>query len=102
MTHLASCSLLTLDGLFKQAALVLKEKEREVIDYYAADLTDMAVYAVNFWLLLQDARESERKLAVAKLYITEHLPQVRSAAAAIHAADSTPLEVRDAVLTAPF
>ena len=31
-----------------------------MIDYYASDLVDMAVYLVNSWLMLQDARVSER------------------------------------------
>lgn len=88
--------------LFKQAAVNLKEKEREVIDFYAADLTDMAVFVVNFWLMLQDARLSDRKQAIARLYIAEHLPQVHSAAAAIQAADATPLEARAVVLADPF
>ncbi|MCP4374121.1 MAG: hypothetical protein GY797_39345, partial [Deltaproteobacteria bacterium] len=64
--------------------------------------TDMAVFVVNFWLMLQDARLSDRKRAMAKLYIIEHLPQVHSAAAAIHAADATPLEAREVVLADPF
>jgi len=88
--------------LFKQAAANLKAKERDVIDYYAADLTDMAVYAVNFWLMLQDARLSDRKREMAKLYIIEHLPQLHSAAAAIQSADATPLEAREVVLAGPF
>jgi hypothetical protein len=73
-----------------------------VIDYYAADLTDMAVQVINSWLLLQDARLSERKREMARVYIAEHLPQVRSAGAAIHAADATPLKAREAVLASPF
>ena len=45
-------SLIEVTEQFKQATDVLKEKEREVIDYYASDLADMAVYLVNFWLVL--------------------------------------------------
>ncbi len=89
-------------GLFKQAALHLKEQEREVIDYYAADLTDMAVIVLNSWLLLQDARLSERKRELARVYIAEHLPYVHSVAGAIHAADDTPLQARAALLVGPF
>ncbi len=94
--------LLGTTGLLKEAAASLKEKEREVIDYYAADLTDMAVYVLCGWLLLQDARHSERKREMARVYIAEHLPQVDSAYAAIRAADATPLEARQAILTGPF
>ncbi len=88
--------------LFKKASLKLKDNEREVIDYYAADLTDMAVYVLNSWLLLQDARLSERKRAMARVYIGEHLPKVYSAGEAIHAANTSPLEARAAILTGPF
>lgn len=94
--------LVEANELFKRATDHLKEQEREVIDYYAADLTDMAVYIVNSWLLLQDARLSERKLAIARVYLAEHLPQVHRAGEAIHTADATPLEVRGAVLAEPF
>jgi hypothetical protein len=89
-------------ALYKQAALQLKEQDRPVVDYYAADLTDMAVYVLNSWLLLQDARLTERKKEMARVYLAEHLPEVHSAAQAIHAADATPLEAREAVLTGPF
>ena len=88
--------------LFKKATLKLKENEREVVDYYAADLTDMAVYVLNCWLLLQDARLSERKREVARVYLGEHLPKVYSAGEAIHAASAAPLEARAAVLASPF
>jgi alkylation response protein AidB-like acyl-CoA dehydrogenase len=89
-------------GLFKQAAAHLREHEREIIDYYASDLTDMAVYVINSWLMLQDARLSEKKRSMARVYIAEHLPQVHSAGEAIHAADLTPLEAREEILASPF
>ncbi len=88
--------------LFKTVAAHLKEHEREIIDYYASDLTDMAVYVLNFWLMLQDARLSERKRDMARAYIAQHLPQVRGAAVAIQAADATPFEVKETVLASPF
>jgi hypothetical protein len=94
--------LVEANELFKRATDHLKEQEREVIDYYAADLTDMAVYIVNSWLLLQDARLSERKRAMAQVYLAEHLPQVHRAGEAIHTADATPLTVRGTVLAEPF
>jgi hypothetical protein len=89
-------------ALFKQTTLRLKDNAREVIDYYASDLTDMAVYVINGWLLLQAAQASKRKQEMARVYIGEHLPQVHSASQAIYAADATPLEARETVLARPF
>ncbi len=94
--------LVEANDLFKRATDHLKEHEREVVDYYAADLTDMAVYLVNSWLLLQDARLSERKRAIAQVYISQYLPQVHRAGKSVHAADATPLEMRGTILTEPF
>ena len=42
---------------------------------------------LNGWLLLQDARLSERKESVARLFIAEHLPKVRQAASLLECAD---------------
>jgi alkylation response protein AidB-like acyl-CoA dehydrogenase len=88
--------------LFKQSIDRLKENEREIIDYYASDLVNMAVYLVNCWLMLQDAHLSDRKQAITRLYVAEYLPQVYTAAETIRAANSSPLEVRDTVLASPF
>lgn len=88
--------------LFKQATDALKAKEQEIIDYYASDLTDMAVYIVNSWLLLQDALVSVRKANLAKVYINEHLPQVYQASELILKSDDIPLQVRDSVLAEEF
>jgi alkylation response protein AidB-like acyl-CoA dehydrogenase len=84
---------------FKQATDILKEKEREVIDYYASDLADMAVYLVNSWLMLQDGRVSERKRDLALMYINEHLAQVQSARQAILRAGDEPLPMRSSIFT---
>jgi hypothetical protein len=89
-------------ALFKQATDVLKEKERDIIDYFASDLVDMAVYLVNSWLMLQDARVSERKRDLARLYIAEHLQHVHNARQAILSADITPLQMRSSILTSTF
>jgi alkylation response protein AidB-like acyl-CoA dehydrogenase len=86
----------------KRATDHLKEQERDIIDYYASDLADMAVYTVNSWLLLQDARTSARKKAIAEVYIAEHLPMIHQAAEAIQVANATPLEVREAILDPVF
>jgi len=84
--------------LLRQAGDALKAKEREVIDYYASDLVDMAVYLVNAWLLLMDGRSGPRKVDLARVYVTENLPRIHSAAQAILAADLTPLQARSTVL----
>lgn len=84
---------------FKQATDALKEKEREVIDYYASDLADMAVYLVNFWLMLQDGRVSERKRDLARLYIDEHLAQFQSSRQAILNGGNAPLQMRTSIFT---
>jgi hypothetical protein len=88
--------------MFHRSTDHLKECDRDVVDYYASDLTDMGVYTINSWLMLGDARTSDRKRAMAHVYITEHLPKLRSSAAAIQAADPTPLLVRDEILASPF
>lgn len=88
--------------LFKQAVDGLKGKERDLIDYYASDLVNMAVYIVNSWLLLRDATLSERKRDLAQVYLAEHLPEVRSAYAVIIAADETPLAATETVLDMSF
>ena len=53
--------LIEANALFMRTTDALKEKEREVIDYYAVDLVEMAAYLCNSWLLLQDAGREARK-----------------------------------------
>jgi alkylation response protein AidB-like acyl-CoA dehydrogenase len=84
---------------FKQATDILKEKERELIDYHASDLADMAVYLVNCWLMLADGKFSERKQELARLYLNEHLPQVESARQAILNAGEAPLPMKSSILS---
>jgi alkylation response protein AidB-like acyl-CoA dehydrogenase len=83
---------------FRQVTDVLKAQDRQVIDYFASDLADIAVYLVNMWLMLQDGRASERKRALARLYIEEHLAQVRSARQNILASENVPLAVRSSLI----
>jgi hypothetical protein len=85
-------------ALLRQAGDALKARERELIDFYAADLVDMAVYLVNAWLLLLDGGSGERKRDLARIYAAEHLPHIQSAAQAILAADAAPLQARNTVL----
>jgi hypothetical protein len=84
---------------FKSATDRFKEQEREVIDYYASDLADMAVYLVNSWLMLQDGQVSDRKHKLVRMYIGEHLPQVQRARQAILNAGKLTPETRGSILT---
>jgi len=43
--------LIEATGLFKRATDSLRERERDLIDYYAVDLVNMACSLVNSWLL---------------------------------------------------
>ncbi len=79
----------------KLAADVLKAREREVIDYYASDLADMAVCLVNSWLMLQDGRVSERKRQLARFYIAEQLMHIQCARQAIMESGSAWLPIHD-------
>jgi 3-(methylthio)propanoyl-CoA dehydrogenase len=81
-------------GLFKRATDSLKERERDLIDYYATDLVDMACFLVNSWLLLWDGRLEVRKLELARVYLAEHLPDIHRSGEAILAADSAALQSR--------
>ena len=94
--------LIEATDLFQKATDALKTKDQLIIDYYAVDLTDMAAYLVNSWLLLQDALVSERKADLAQVYISEHMPQVHQAGELILTADDSPLKVRDSVLADEF
>ena len=82
---------------FKAVTDFLKEKERQVIDYYASNLADMAVYLVNCWLMLQDGRKSDRKSELARIYINEHLPMVQIAGHAILDADNESLPIKSSI-----
>jgi alkylation response protein AidB-like acyl-CoA dehydrogenase len=78
-------------ALFKQATDALKSKERDVIDYHASDLADMAVFLINSWLLLKDGLQLETKQEIARVYLSEHLPHIQACGQAILAADTTAL-----------
>jgi alkylation response protein AidB-like acyl-CoA dehydrogenase len=94
--------LVEASDLFKQATDILKAKERDIIDYYASDLVNMAVYILNSWLLLRDAQASERKCDLAQVYVAEHLPDVTRAHQSILNANAAPLQARNTILTAAF
>ena len=90
-------------ALFNRCIDHMKEQEdRAMIDYYAVDLVDTATYVVNGWLVLRDARLTERKREMARVYIAEILPKIRGRVAMLQAVDPAPLQARDAILTEPF
>lgn len=92
--------LVEANEVFKQTIGTLKEQNRDMIDYYACDLTDIAAYLINSWLMLQDAQSFESKRELAKIYITNSLRLIQTHAETIHAADETPLQVRENLLEA--
>jgi hypothetical protein len=96
---LPKSSLTAANELFKQAADALKEKEREIIDYYAVDLVSMACCLLNSWLLLRDSHQARRKAELAKVYVAEHLPEIHRFGEAILAADPTPLLARQTIFS---
>jgi hypothetical protein len=75
-----------------------EQDDRALIDYYASDLADVAVYVLNLWLTLQDARATERKRELARVYIAETMPKIRGSVAVLQALDPAPIEARDAIL----
>ena len=86
-------------ALFGRCIDHLKEVEsREVIDYYAADLADLAVGVLTCWLVLQDARDSTRKHDLARAYFAESVPRMRGLVDVLRAIDPAPVEAREAVL----
>jgi hypothetical protein len=89
-------------SLFNRCIDHMKEADRVAIDYYGSDAVEVAAYLLNGWLVLQDARTSERKRDLARVYIGEALPQIRSRIDVLRAIDPTPTQVRESVLAAEF
>ena len=77
------------------------EEERALIDYYAADLADLAVYTINCWLMLRDARLSDRKYEMARVYIAETLPKMQAKAVLLQAVDPAGIQARNILLEGP-
>ena len=85
--------------MFNQCVDRLKgEQERALIDYYAADLADMAIYVINCWLMLRDARLVDWKRAMARVYIAETLPKIHGKAAVFQVIDPAPMQARALLL----
>jgi alkylation response protein AidB-like acyl-CoA dehydrogenase len=77
----------------------LKEvDDRALIDYYAADLADMALDVLTGWLALRAGRSDGRKGELARVYLGETLPKFRGRMAAIQAIDPAPLTARHSIL----
>ncbi len=87
-------------ALFKTTTDFLKDQERQVIDYYASELADIAVLLVNGWLMLRDGAVSERKAQLARLYIAEHLARVQVARQAIMGSASQAIQAQGSLLDA--
>ena len=79
-----------------------EQDDRALIDYYAVDVVDIATFVVSGWLVLQDARTSERKRELARFYIAESMPKIRGKVAAIQGVDATIPQARDVILSPEF
>jgi 3-(methylthio)propanoyl-CoA dehydrogenase len=90
-------------ALFNRSIDHMKEQDdRSIIDYYAADLADLAVYVLTGWLALREGRSMERKRELARVYVGETMPKVRGRVTMIQACDPAPMQARDLVLAEPY
>jgi alkylation response protein AidB-like acyl-CoA dehydrogenase len=86
-------------ALFNRSIDHMKElDDGPLVDYYAVDLADLAVYVLTGWLALRDGCSSERKRELARVYVGDSLPRVRGRVAALQVADPAPLKAREAIL----
>jgi 3-(methylthio)propanoyl-CoA dehydrogenase len=85
-------------ALFKECCDKLHGSERDVVDYFGADLMDMATAVVCSSLLIRDSAHSERKVDMAKAYAAEHLPQAIASGRAILAGDMTAILSKESIL----
>jgi alkylation response protein AidB-like acyl-CoA dehydrogenase len=92
-----------LTAVFNRSIDHMKEEDnRALIDYYAADLADMAVDVLTSWLVLRDARTGKRKHELARLFVSEASAKFQSRLTRVQISDPTPLQVRDLVLAELF
>ena len=82
------------------ADLLREQPDRDVIAYYADDLTEYAIYLVNSWLMLQDASRSAVKQEIARFYISEALPKMHARESILRSIDPSVLQARELVMTA--
>ncbi|MGD9047931.1 MAG: acyl-CoA dehydrogenase family protein, partial [Anaerolineae bacterium] len=86
--------------LFNRSIDHMREQDdRALIDYYAQDLADMAVFVLTSWLVLRDARSADRKRELARVYVSETLPKFRGRMATIQAIDPAPVQARESILS---
>jgi 3-(methylthio)propanoyl-CoA dehydrogenase len=89
-------------ALFNRSIDHLKEQDdRALLDYYAVDLADLAVGVLTSWLALRDAGATTRKQDLARVYLAEVLPRLRSRVATLRALEPTPLRARETILGEP-
>jgi alkylation response protein AidB-like acyl-CoA dehydrogenase len=79
-----------------------EQDDRALIDYYAVDLADMAIYVLTSWLTLRDAKHAERKRELARVYIPQILSRFRGKMALLQASDPAPVQARNLLLAEPF
>jgi 3-(methylthio)propanoyl-CoA dehydrogenase len=91
-------ALTELTTLYQKAVDHLKPQERDVIDYYACDLVDMAAWLTCAWLLMRDTRVLESKKPLTRAFLAMILPKVRAAGETVLATSSAPLTARAALL----
>ncbi|MFN2290672.1 MAG: acyl-CoA dehydrogenase family protein [Anaerolineae bacterium] len=78
----------------------LKEQDdRALLDYYAVDLADLAVDVLTSWLVLRDADATARKQELARIYLAEALPRLRSRVTTLQVLEPTPLQARETILS---
>jgi 3-(methylthio)propanoyl-CoA dehydrogenase len=91
-------ALVELSKLYQQAVDHLKPQERDVIDYYACDLVDMAVWLTCSWLMMKDTVALEGKKPLVRAYIAMIQSKMRAAGETVLATSSAPLAARAALL----
>ena len=104
--------------LFKKCCDTLHGAERDAVDYFGADLMDMAAALVGTWLLARDAcvaKEADvaktlggvndaakvnetSKTALVQAFAAEHLPKAEGSGAAILALDMSGIAARESIL----
>jgi len=83
---------------FQKAVDHLKGQERAVIDFYAGDLVDMAVWIICAWLILRDAQFLPHKKDLFRAYLADVLPKIRVAGEVVMKSSTTVLDVKKSLL----
>jgi alkylation response protein AidB-like acyl-CoA dehydrogenase len=85
--------------LFRKAVDHLKGQEREVIDFYASDLVDMAAWTICSWLLLRDAGILPLKKDLFRAYLADVLPKIRVAGETVLVGSTAVLQAKETLLS---